>query len=129
MVWPPHQASKDARTPKAEEITIIQSRIEYSPTMSKYNEFSKAIMKTPPTLDESTVIYIFYMTNVYTSGHGGGCVGCAPPPKNLKSPDTPTCRRQGGVHPGVKDPGEKFFMHTQVGPFLAIFWQNHPGVF
>ena len=68
MVWPPHQASKDARTPKAEEITIIQSRIEYSPTMSKYNEFSKAIMKTPPTLDESIVIYIFYMTNVYYVG-------------------------------------------------------------
>ena len=36
---------------------------------------------------------------------------------------------QRTVHPGVKDPGEKFFMHTQVGPFLAIFWQNHPGVY
>ena len=55
MVWPPPQASKDAKTPKAKEITIIQSRIEYSPTMPKYNEFSKAIMKTPPTIDCTVV--------------------------------------------------------------------------
>ena len=39
-------------------------------------------------------------------GHGG-CVGCAHPPKNLKSPDTPPCRRQGGCAPHGVGPGAK----------------------
>ena len=60
MVWPPPQASKDAKTPKAKEITIIQSRIEYSPTMPKYNEFSKAIMKTP-LLSTRVLSFIFFV--------------------------------------------------------------------
>ena len=36
-------------------------------------------------------------TKMVIDGHGGGCVGCAHPPKNLKSPDTPPCQSQ--THP------------------------------
>ena len=51
-----------------------------------------------------------------TDGHGGGCVGCAHPPKNLKSPDTPPCRRQRGCAPyGVGLGAKKNFSHPGIG--------------
>ena len=50
---------------------------------------------------------LLHLTIMITGGHGGGCVGCAHPPKNLKSPDTPPCRRQGGCAPHGVGPGAK----------------------
>ena len=53
---------------------------------------------------------------IIIDGHGGGCVGCAHPPKNLKSPDTPPCRRQRGCAPyGVGLSAKKKFSHPGVG--------------
>ena len=60
------------------------------------------------------IAIIVYSTLI--GGHGGGCVGCAHPPKNLKSPDTPPCRRQRGCAPyGVGLCAKKKFSHLGVG--------------
>ena len=49
---------------------------------------------------------------MFIDGHGVGVWGCAHPPKNLKSPDTPPCRRQGGCAPHGVGPGAK----TRISP-------------
>ena len=59
---------------------------------------------------------------MFIDGHGVGVWGCAHPPKNLKSPDTPPCRRQGGCAPhGVGSGTEKKFSPPGVGGGRNIF--------
>ena len=60
-------------------------------------------------------------------GHGVGVWGCAHPPKNLKSPNTPPCRRHGGCAPQCQRPGRKKIFDTPVGLFFVIFFaKSHP---
>ena len=60
-------------------------------------------------------------------GHGVGVWGCAHPPKNQKSPNTPPCRRHGGCAPQCQRPGRKKNFDTPVGLFFVIFFaKSHP---
>ena len=77
-------------------------------------------MKKKPHKIEKTLLSkldaLHQIISAIIDGHGGGCVGCAHPPKNLKSPDTPPCRRQRGCAPyGVGLGAKKIFSHPGVG--------------
>ena len=93
--------------------------------------------KNPPrdlswkTVKHVQLAPLILTTNTITliDGHGGGCVGCAHPPKKQKSSNTPPAEGMGGVHPSVKDPAGKKIFDTPVGLFFAIFLQNHTPVY
>ena len=59
-------------------------------------------------------------------GHGVGVWGCAHPPKNLKSPDTPPCRRQGGCAPWCQRPRRKIFHAHPGGSIFSHFLAKSP---
>ena len=59
-------------------------------------------------------------------GHGVGVWGCAHPPKNLKLPDTPPCRRQGGCAPWCQRPRRKIFHAHPGGSIFSHFLAKSP---
>ena len=95
-------------------------------------ERTQSFSDTVPQREESKRKVFFYLfshgkTDIpIIDGHGVGVWGCAHPPKNLKSPDTPPCRRQGGCAPWCQRPRRKIFHAHPGGSIFSHFLAKSP---
>ena len=120
-----HKISQDSELLKSLALEDIDKYVfeDFAKILQKASKLEKLQLTDCFDFTEKIVILAFKSSRVLTTlnitdtdGHGGGCVGCAHPPKNPKSPDTPPCRRQWGCAPyGVGLGAKKNFSHPGVG--------------